>query len=188
MFLPAPIRRRSSNTGSPITIARAPLIWLAVAFALLVLLLARWRGLLALIGLGLSLLLVTKFMVPAILAGSSPLVVSLVGSLTVMFLMLGLTSGVGPQSLAAALGIGGSLLLAALLGDAYVHVSHLNGYTSELSAVVSQANVNVSLEGIVIAGIVIGGARCSGGHGGYSGFGGDGAPARQSVANGPRAL
>jgi uncharacterized membrane protein len=135
---------------------KGSLVWLAVGFGLLVILLGRWRGLLALVGLGLSLLLVTKFLVPAILAGSSPLLVSLVGSLTVMFLMLGLTSGVGPQSLAAALGIGGSLLLAALLGDAYVHIAHLNGYTSELSSVLSQSNVHVSLEGIVIAGIVIG--------------------------------
>ena len=46
-----------------------------------------------------------------------------------------LTSGVGAQSLAAALGIGGSLLLATLLGDAYVHIAHLNGYTGELSTV-----------------------------------------------------
>jgi uncharacterized membrane protein len=135
---------------------KGSLIWLAVGFAALVLLLARWRGLLALIGLGLSLLLVTKFLIPAILAGSSPLLVSLTGALAVMFLTLGLTSGVGAQSFAAALGIGGSLLLATLLGDAYVHIAHLNGYTGELSTVFGQANVHVSLEGIVIAGIVIG--------------------------------
>jgi uncharacterized membrane protein len=135
---------------------KGSLVWLAVGFAALVLLLARWRGLLALVGLGLSLLLVTKFMVPAILAGSSPLLVSLTGALAVMFLTLGLTSGVGAQSLAAALGIGGSLLLATLLGDAYVGIAHLNGYTGELSTVLGQSNAHVSLEGIVVAGIVVG--------------------------------
>ena len=132
------------------------LIWLAVVFAVLVIALARWRGLLALVGLGLSLLLVVKFLIPAILAGSSPFLVSLVSALTVMFVMLALTSGIGAQSLAAALGIAGSLLLASLLGVAYVHIAHLNGYTSELSTLLTSFNVHVSLEGIVIAGMVIG--------------------------------
>ncbi|HEY2603334.1 MAG TPA: YibE/F family protein [Thermoleophilaceae bacterium] len=132
------------------------LLWLAIAFGLLAVVLARWRGTLALVGVVLSLLLVTKFIVPAILAGSSPLLVSLVGSLAVMFLTVGLTNGVGVQSLAAALGIGTSLLLATLLGDAYGHIAHLNGYSSELSTVLRQFTTQVSLEGVVIAGIVIG--------------------------------
>ena len=108
------------------------------------------------VGLGLSLLLVVKFLIPAILAGSSPFLVSLISALSVMFLMLALTSGVGVQSLAAALGIAASLLLASLLGLIYVHVAHLNGYTSELSTLLTNFNVHVSLEGIVIAGMVIG--------------------------------
>jgi uncharacterized membrane protein len=132
------------------------LLWLAVAFGVLVVLLARFRGLLALLGVGLSLLLVTKFIVPAILDGSSPLLVSLVGSLAVMFLTLGLTNGIGAQSLAAALGIAISLLLATVLGDVYAHVAQLNGYSSELATVLRQFTTKVSLEGVVIAGMVVG--------------------------------
>ena len=132
------------------------LLWLAIAFAALAIVLARWRGVLALLGVGLSLLLVTKFIVPAILAGSSPLLVSLVGSLAVMFITLGLTNGVGAQSLAAALGIGTSLLLATLLGDVYAHLAQLNGYSSDLALVLRQFTTSVSLEGVVIAGMVVG--------------------------------
>jgi uncharacterized membrane protein len=132
------------------------LIWLAIGFGLLALLVARWRGALALIGLGLSLLLVVEFLVPAMLHGSSPVLVSLTAAFTVMFIMLVLTSGVSAQSLAAALGIAGSLALATLLADAYVHFSHLNGYTGELSNFITGSGLHVSLEGIVIAGMVIG--------------------------------
>jgi uncharacterized membrane protein len=132
------------------------LLWLVIAFGVLAVLLARLRGVLALAGVGLSLLLVTKFIVPAILAGSSPLLVSLVGSLAVMFLTLTLTNGVGAQSLAAALGIGVSLLAATLLGDAYAHLAHLNGYSSDLATVLRQFTTKVSLEGVVIAGMVVG--------------------------------
>ncbi len=132
------------------------LLWLVVVFAVLVLVLGRWRGLLALVGFSISLLLVTKFLVPAMVAGSPPFLVSLVAALAVMFVTLALTSGFGAQSLAAALGIASSLLLAALLAELWAHLGHLNGLTSELATVVPQAGIKVSLQGIVIAGMVVG--------------------------------
>lgn len=134
----------------------APLLWLTLAFAGLVVVLARWRGLLALVGFAASLLLVTRFLVPAILAGSSPLAVALVGSLAVMFVTLALTYGVGPASLAAALGIGATLALAAALAHVWVGVAHLDGRSNELSLFLQQQNSRLSLQGVVLAGMVIG--------------------------------
>jgi uncharacterized membrane protein len=66
--------------------------------------LARTKGARALLGLALSLLVVTQFMVPAILEGSSPLLVALVGSLAVMLLTVLLAHGSGITSVAAILG------------------------------------------------------------------------------------
>jgi uncharacterized membrane protein len=134
----------------------APLLWLTVAFAVLVVILARWRGLLALVGFAASLLLVTRFLVPAILAGSSPPAVALIGSLAVMFVTLGLTYGVGPASLAAALGIGATLALTAALAYVWVGAAHLDGRSSELSVLLQQQNARLSLQGVVLAGMVIG--------------------------------
>jgi uncharacterized membrane protein len=156
----ARVNARPGSGGEPYSFVdydrHDSMLWLAVAFGVLAVLLARWRGLLALAGVVLSLLLVTKFIVPAILDGSSPLLVSLVGSLAVMFITLGLTNGVGAQSLAAALGIGVSLLLATILGDLYAHAAHLNGYSSDLATVLRQFTTKVSLQGVVVAGMVIG--------------------------------
>jgi uncharacterized membrane protein len=135
---------------------RTPMTWLAILFGVLVIALARWRGALALAGVGISLLLVTKFLVPAILEGSSPALVSLVGALAVMFVTLVMTSGLGAQTYAAALGIGSSLGLATMLGLFIVHQSHLNGYSSDLSIFLNQGGVNLSLQGIVLAGMVVG--------------------------------
>jgi uncharacterized membrane protein len=115
----------------------------------------RWRGVLALVGLGLSLLLVTRFIVPAIAEGSSPLLVALVGSLAVMFVTVGLTYGFSPQSAAAILAIAGSLLFAAVVGTIAVHAARLDGQSSEYSTVLSQANARISLQGIVLGGLVI---------------------------------
>jgi uncharacterized membrane protein len=135
---------------------RAPMLWLCLALALFVVVVGRWRGALSLIGLGVSLALVTQFMVPAILDGSSPLLVALVGALAAMFITVVLSSGVGAQSLAAALGIAGTLLLASLLALLYVNLAHLNGFTSELAFVLRQSGNTVSLQGLVLAGMVIG--------------------------------
>lgn len=135
---------------------RGSLLWLGVVFCGLVLVLARWRGLLAILGVGLSLLIVTKFIVPALLAGSSPLFVSLVGALAVMLSTIVLTNGIGAQSLAAAVGIGISLLLSSALASVYVHASHLTGLSSDLAAVLGQQPGAPSLQGVVIAGMVIG--------------------------------
>jgi uncharacterized membrane protein len=132
------------------------LLWLTLAFAALVIVLARWRGLLALVGFALSLLLVTRFLVPAILDGSPPLLVALVGSLAVMFVTLGLTYGAAPASLAAALGIGATLGLAALLAHAWVGIAHLDGRGSEISVLLREQNAGLSLQGVVLAGMVVG--------------------------------
>jgi uncharacterized membrane protein len=135
---------------------RAPMLWLALAFGLLGIVVARWRGLLALAGVALSVLLVVAFVIPAMLDGSPPLLVSLVGSLAVMFVTLALTYGVGAQSLAAATGIGISLLLATLLGSSVAGLAHLDGHTSELQPLLALGQHGLSLQGVVVAGMVIG--------------------------------
>jgi uncharacterized membrane protein len=134
---------------------RPTLLWLLVGFAALVVVMTRWRGLLALVGFALSLLLVTRFIVPAIAEGSSPVLVALVGSLSVMFITVILTYGLSPQSSAAILGIAGSLLFAAIVGTIAVHAARLDGQSSEYSTVLSQANARISLQGIVLGGLVI---------------------------------
>ena len=135
---------------------RGTLLWLVVAFAALVLVLARWRGLLALVGFALSLLLVVKFLVPAITAGSPPLLVAVVGALAVMFVTVGLTYGVSPQSGAAILGISASLLFAGVAGTIAVHAADLDGRSGELAMYLQQGGRHLSLQGIVLAGMVLG--------------------------------
>ncbi|HEY3185840.1 MAG TPA: YibE/F family protein [Solirubrobacteraceae bacterium] len=135
---------------------RGTLRWLVILFAALVIALTRWRGVLALAGFALSLLLVVKFLVPAILAGSPPLLVAVVGALAVMFITVGLTYGISPQSAAAVLGISASLLFAGVAGTIAVHAAQLDGRSSDLAIYLQQTDGRVSLQGIVLAGLVLG--------------------------------
>jgi uncharacterized membrane protein len=95
------------------------------------------NGLLAMIGVGLSLLVLTTFVVPALLAGRPAILVALVGSLAVMFVTLVLTNGVGAQTLAAALGIAATLLLTSVLAILASNLAALDGKASELSSTLS---------------------------------------------------
>lgn len=132
------------------------LLWLAAALLVLAVIVIRWRGVLAAVGVALSLLLITEFLVPAILDGEPALLVALVCALAVMFVTLVLTNGLGPQTLAAALGIGITLLLTGLLALLVVNYAHIDGRTDELSAYLGTVNRGISLQGIVLAGMVIG--------------------------------
>lgn len=130
---------------------------LALVFAVLVVVLGRVKGVLSLVGLGLSLVVMLEFIVPAILQGSPPLLVALVGGMAVMLATLGLTHGIGPTSLAAALGAAGALLVIALLSVVMVQSAYLTGFSSEESTLLlaGQETARLSLQGLVLAGIVI---------------------------------
>lgn len=108
-----------------------PLVLLAVAFTLLVLLFGRLRGALSLVGLAASLAIVLLFIIPAILDSQPPLAVALAGSMAVMLITISLAHGVGPKSIAAILGTSVSLLLVGLLAVIFTSAANLTGFTSE---------------------------------------------------------
>ena len=135
---------------------RAPLGWLALAFALLVAVTGRWRGLRALAGLVASLAVVVGFVVPAILDGRSPVGVALVGALAAMLVTLPLAHGLGAKTLAAALGTGASLFLTLALAEAFVGLAHLTGLSSDEAVFLRATAGDVSIQGLLLAGMVIG--------------------------------
>jgi uncharacterized membrane protein len=135
---------------------RTPLVALAILFAVLGAVVARGRGLLALLGTAMSLSLVILWLVPAILDGRSPILAATVGALAVMFVTTGLTYGVTPQSLAAVTGIGVSLLVAAGLGTLWTELAGLDGKDGDLGAFALQSGGELPLQGILLAGMVIG--------------------------------
>ncbi|HET6508078.1 MAG TPA: YibE/F family protein [Baekduia sp.] len=132
------------------------LLWIGAVLVLLALALLRWRGLLALGGVALSLFIVLAFLVPAILDGRPALLVALVASLAVMFVTLVLTNGLGAQTLAAALGISVTLALACGLAEAAVTLAHLDGKTDDVTLALGAQNGTVSLTGVVLAAMLVG--------------------------------
>jgi uncharacterized membrane protein len=132
-----------------------PLLYLLVVFGIVVVAAGRFHGLRALIGLAASLATIVWFVVPAIADGKPPLQVAAFGGLGVMLLTIPLVHGGGAKSLAACLGTATALLLTLVLADAFTHLAHLSGLTSD-EAVYLQTTGQVSVRGLLLAGMVIG--------------------------------
>jgi uncharacterized membrane protein len=105
--------------------------WLAAAFAVLVVAVARWRGLAALVGLAVSFWVLLKFMLPALLSGENPLAVALVACGAIMFVLLYLAHGVSIRTTTALIGTLFGLGASAALGTWAVAATHLTGVASE---------------------------------------------------------
>lgn len=144
------------DTYSIVDHRRATELWvLAAAFALALVAFGRWRGLSALAGLAVTFSLLLLFVVPAILAGESPLLVAIVGSAAIVLTVLYLTHGFALSTTLAVLGTLASLTITGILSALSVAVLHLTGITDDLSASVGTSH-SVNMEGLLLAGIVIG--------------------------------
>ncbi|MBK5332821.1 MAG: YibE/F family protein [Ilumatobacteraceae bacterium] len=136
---------------------RATPMWiLAIAFIGAVLLLGRWRGLGAIAGLAASLVVIVKFLLPSILDGNSPVMVAIVASSLIAFVALYLAHGPTIPTSVALLGTFASLAVTAILSLLFVGWSHLTGLSDESALFLTSLGVKVNLQGIVLAGFVIG--------------------------------
>lgn len=135
---------------------QSSLVWLAILFAVVVVAVARLRGLAALIGLGFSYLVIVRFLLPGLLDGKSPIAVALVAAGAIMFVILYLAHGFNARTTTALLGTMVSLVLIGVLSQIFVSVASLSGLTSDEATYVKAQIGNVDLRGILLAGIIIG--------------------------------
>jgi uncharacterized membrane protein len=133
-----------------------PMLWLGIAFALVVLLFGRFQGVRALLGLGLSLLVLVVFVVPALLRDSPAVLVALVGTIAIAYLAIYLAHGVGIQSTIALAGTMVSLAVTCGLAIAVASLAQLSGLASEEAQALRVTADALDLRGLLIAGIVVG--------------------------------
>ena len=134
-----------------------PIGALAIAFAVVVVAVARLRGLAALLGLGIAFLILIKFMLPALLTGESALLVGLVGSSAIMFVVLYLAHGFSARTTTALAGTLFGLLATAGLGTWAVHAVRLTGLADREGVTLTALNGRVDLSGLVLCGIIVAG-------------------------------
>lgn len=135
----------------------SPLVLLGIVFAVLVVAVARFKGLAAILGLAVVYPTVVGFMIPALRAGEDPVLVAVTGSSAIMLVVLYLAHGVNAKTTIALLGTLAGLLVAATLAWWVSSAAHLDGLTSEDNFQLSRLTTGNGLAGIVLCGIIIGG-------------------------------
>ncbi|MFE4617940.1 YibE/F family protein [Streptomyces sp. NPDC056747] len=135
---------------------KIPLAVLAGIFAIVVVLVGRMKGVMALIALAASFLVLTFFILPAILEGSNPLVVAVVGSSAIMLIALYMCHGLSARTSVAVLGTLISLMLIGLLGSFFIEWAALSGNTDDNTGLIHGLYPDIDMSGLLLAGIIIG--------------------------------
>ncbi len=134
---------------------RVPLLILSLFFVGVVLVAGRLKGARALLGLALSLVVVLMYLVPGLLSGESAVLVACTAALAVMFLTIPLAHGWGLTTIAATLGTAASLGITVALAVIFTNVAKLTGFSDEASIYLSATDSSLSIQGLLLAGIVI---------------------------------
>ena len=133
------------------------LLWLTAAFVALALLLGGMTGVTSLLGLGVSVLVLLLFVVPRIVAGGDPLLISVVGCMLIACFSLYLAHGRTRRTSVALIATLITLALAAIVAVAFVQVALLFGMGSEESVFLQMGTLSmVDLRGLLLGGMLLG--------------------------------
>ncbi|MCN9242019.1 YibE/F family protein [Streptomyces sp. RY43-2] len=133
-----------------------PMALLAGIFAVAVVVVGRMRGVMALIALTVSFLILSLFILPAILQGSNPLLVAVIGASAIMLIALYLCHGLSARTSVAVLGTLISLSLIGVLGSLFMGWAALTGNTDDNTGLIHGLYPHIDMSGLLLAGVIIG--------------------------------
>ncbi len=134
-----------------------PVLLLALIYAIVVIAVARMRGLRALLGLGFAYATLATFMLPSLLEGKSPLLVGLTGSAAIMFVVLYGAHGFSTRTTTALLGTLFGLGITGGLAWIATDATQLTGLHSEDGFTLLSLAHSVDTSKIILCGIIIAG-------------------------------
>ncbi|WP_284977827.1 YibE/F family protein [Arthrobacter sp. fls2-241-R2A-200] len=134
-----------------------PIALLAVLYAVVVIAVARWRGLRALLGLVGAYFVLVGFILPGLVEGKPPLLFALVGSTVIMIGVLYFAHGFSARTSTALLGTIFGLGITALLAAWATDAANLAGVGNHDAATLINMSDKMSISGIVLCGLIISG-------------------------------
>ena len=141
-----------------VDVVRTPMLLLFVlVFSIVILAIGRLRGLAALFGLALTLAILFGFIVPQILAGRDPVIVTVMASIVILAVNMHLSHGFHKQTFFAFFGTTIGLGLVWMFSTLFVTLARLSGMASEESVLLQYHAADVaSPSGILLAAIILG--------------------------------
>ena len=156
MYTPAAI-----SAGTPfifIDFERAqPVGILTLVYLVVVVAVAGRKGVLSILGLAAALAVLVGVMIPALLAGTNPVLVVCVCALAMLILALYLAHGVSVRTTTALLGTVAGLVVTVSLAQLSAIYAHLNGASSEDAIALTTSVPGLNMSALLVCGMVLAG-------------------------------
>lgn len=132
------------------------LVYILVGFFILVIVFAGIKGIGSIIGMTISLSVLLFFIVPQILNGKDPVLISIIGSIIIMFVSIYLAHGFSKKTTIAIVATGVSLSITGILAYFFVDLASLSGLGNEENYALQIGPTNINIKGLLLGGIIIG--------------------------------
>jgi uncharacterized membrane protein len=138
-------------------IRRSALLWLFLIFIVVTVAIGHWQGITSLLGMGISFLVIFKFILPKISVGSDPVQIAILGSLVIIPATFLLSHGINRKTGIAIVGTLVALVITGILANVFVDASKLTGFASEEAGFLQAFKPGlINIKGLLLAGIIIG--------------------------------
>lgn len=134
-----------------------PLIILFVIFLALVFVVGRWKGFFSFIGMVLSFLIIGQFVVPNIILGNDPVIITLLSALFIIPLTFYIAHGINWKTTISIVSTVIALMLTGALAYVFVEFARLTGFAAEESTFLQNMTQGaINIKSLLLAGIIIG--------------------------------
>lgn len=132
------------------------LFWLFILFLGLTLVVARTKGLFAILSLVVSFFIIIYLLIPMLNSGFDPVLAVILLSLIILPLTFFLSHGFNRRTLIALAGTLIALILSGILSTIFVKVTHLTGMNNEDAGFLkTMISVNINFRGLLLSGMLI---------------------------------
>ncbi len=129
---------------------------LAFIFLLCMVVIGRWKGLRAIIALIITFIIILKLILPAILNGHNPILISIGGGFLILFFIIYITEGINKKSHISLLSILISLFITGVLAIIFSNLMKLNGVSEDSIYLINLIDKTINFKGLLFAGVIIG--------------------------------
>lgn len=126
-------------------------------FCVSIILVGGWKGVRSLVSLSLSFLVIVEFIIPKILLGANPFIISLLGALFILVASVYLTEGFSSRANLAILSIIIGLVITLIISWIFIYLCKLSGMADEEALfLINITGQSINFSGLLLAGIIIG--------------------------------
>jgi uncharacterized membrane protein len=138
-------------------VRRGYLYLLGLIFAIAIFAIGKWQGVKSLLSLVFSFIIIMYWIIPSIINGINPLLVSIIGAVVILCSIIYVTWGFTRKANIAMISIAVSLLITGFISIVFTKLTNLSGLADDnILFLVGVPGVNINFEGLLLAAIIIG--------------------------------